>query len=308
MRRQILCLAVAFGCGSWLMPGTAAAQGAPDLILYNGHIVTVDARFSSAEAVAIADGRFFKVGRNAEVRALKTASTREIDLHGRTVVPGFIDAHAHYLTRVNTAQPSLEGLTSVQAIADAIARTARTTPAGQWIVTSPIGEGPDYFGLPESLAEKRWPTRVDLDRAAPNHPVYIPTPGTWPHPAVLNSVAMTLLGISAASPSEEGGVRIHKDPQSGEPTGLVDGLHFYNRSSPLLQKLQPLLPRPSSDATLAAMREAMTVAHTVGLTTVYRSAWHPALPARRAEAPVERQRTDHARGVLLRRRYQPATS
>jgi predicted amidohydrolase YtcJ len=143
----------------------APAQAAPavrmaDVVMFGGKIVTVDARFSTAEGVAIAGGRFVKVGTNAEVRAVAGPATRLVDLKGRTVVPGFIDTHPHAVGRGQREAPkvSVIGLTSVRAITQRIAEAVNVTPAGEWIVTSPIGEPPDHFNLPESLAEKRWHT------------------------------------------------------------------------------------------------------------------------------------------------------
>ena len=220
-------------------------QPAPvDLVFVNGNVMTVDREFSVAQAVAVSDGRFMRVGRNEEVRALAGQKTRIVDLKGQTVVPGFIDTHPHTFGRGGRGlrSPSLAGLGSVRAITEAVAREVRTTPPGQWIVTTPIGEPPDSFHLPESLEEKRWPTRTDLDVVAPANPVYIPI-GIWPYPVIFNGEALKALGITANEPPDAQGVRIERDPSSGEPTGLVRGMTFYNRS-PLWGKLQGMLPRP----------------------------------------------------------------
>lgn len=102
-----------------------------DVILYNGNVVTVDDDFSIAEAVAIGGGKFFKVGRNDGVRALAAPDTKEIDLKGKTVVPGFIDTHPHILhAGVGRATPSvpLMGLHSIEAIKKRIAEWVQRTP------------------------------------------------------------------------------------------------------------------------------------------------------------------------------------
>ena len=243
----------------------------------NGNVVTVDREFNVAQAVAVSNGRFVRVGRNEEVRALAGPQTRVVDLKGRTVVPGFIDTHPHTFGRAGRSlrSPSLVGLRSVSAIAEAVAREVSQTPPGQWIVTTPIGEPPDYFHLPESLEEKRWPTRADLDAVAPAHPVYIPI-GIWPYPVIFNGEALKALGITASEPPDGQGVRIERDPSSGEPTGLVRGMTFYNRS-PLWGKLQGMLPRPSPEMRREALRQAVYDNAAAGVTTIFES--HAAQPA-----------------------------
>jgi hypothetical protein len=247
-----------------------------DLLLVNGNVVTVDSEFSVAQAVAISDGRFVRVGRNPEVRALAGPDTRVVDLEGRTVVPGFIDTHSHTFRRGERGlrSPSLVGLGSVRAIVEAIGAEAARTPTGEWIVTTPIGEPPDYFHLPGSLEEQRWPTRADLDAAAPENPVYIPI-GIWPYPVIFNSEALSRLGITASGPEDDRHVRIHRDPSTGEPTGLIEGMIFY-LPSPLWGALQRMLPRPTPEQQRDAVRTALRENTAAGVTTIFES--HGAQP------------------------------
>ena len=191
------------------------------------------------------------------------------------MVPGFIDTHPHTFGRAGRGlrSPSLVGLRSVSAIAEAVAREVSKTPRGQWIVTTPIGEPPDSFHLPESLEEKRWPTRADLDEVAPDNPVYIPI-GIWPYPVIFNGEALKRLGVTASEPPDGHVVRIERDPSSGEPTGLVEGMTFYNRS-PLWGKLQAMLPRPSPEMRREALRQAVHDNAATGVTTIFES--HAAL-------------------------------
>jgi predicted amidohydrolase YtcJ len=122
-----------------------------------------------------------------------------------------------------------------------------------------------------ALDEKRWPTRADLDKVSPNNPVYIPTPLAWPHPAVLNSVALDLLGLTrdtSREPPNEPMVIIEKDA-SGEPTGLINGFSVYNRSSPLYRKLLAMLPRTPPDLQQEGVRRALAESLPAGLTTLY---------------------------------------
>src|SRR5207249_4543818 len=135
-----------------------------------------------------------------------------------------------------------------------------------WIMSTPIGVSPDFFHLPESLAEKRWPNRADLDKVSPRNPVCIPVSSYWPHPVVFNSVALSLLGVTRDTPNEPG-VRIDKD-RSGQPTGVIYGINRYVKSA-LQAKLQPMLPTPAPELQLDGMRRVFQQNMAVGLTAVY---------------------------------------
>jgi len=249
-----------------------------DTILYNGKILTVDKDFSIAEALAIAQGKFAKIGKNAEIRALADGDTTEIDLKGKTVVPGFIDTHPHLINagiRRATTLP-LTGLGSIQAIKKRILQKIGKIPRGEWIMTSPIGESPDYFGLPDTFDEKRWPTCWDLDEISSHNPVYIPTPVSWPNPAILNSYALELLGVTKGYVSEQHGVRILRDPETGEPNGQFHGLHLFNSLSPLYKKLQTLLPKPPLSVIIEGIKASMLDYNAAGITAGYEG--HSTLP------------------------------
>jgi predicted amidohydrolase YtcJ len=180
------------------LAGSAAIAGVtePGLILHNGNIHTVDAKQPHAEAIAIADDRFFAVGSNADVLALATARTKKVDLGGKTVVPGFIDAHTH------VAEPGLQHLRSVdcdlRSIADiqaAIRQRAGQTPRGAWVL------GFKYDDT--KTAEGRKLTRADLDAAAPEHPVFIEHRGG--HTAYVNSAALRAADVNDATQDPQGG-------------------------------------------------------------------------------------------------------
>ena len=173
-------------------------QTRAELILHHGNIFTIDDRQPKAEAVAIAGGRFFAVGSNDDVLNLKSAATRRIDLEGKTVVPGFIDAHTHlgysglrHLTRLDC------DLRSIDAIKDAIRAYARETPVGEWVA------GFKYDDT--KTAEGRALTRADLDEVAPEHPVFIEHRGS--HTAYVNSLALERAGIGEDTPDPQGGHR-----------------------------------------------------------------------------------------------------
>jgi len=252
--------------------GTARIAEAVDLILYNGKIVTVDKKFSIAEAVAINNGKFVKVGKNAEIRALAGPKTKKINLKGKMVTPGFIDSHPHLIhfgKRATEVVVNLEGLDSIAAIKQHIAERVQKTPPGQWIACTAVGTPPDYFHFPQQFKEKRWPTRWDLDEVAPNNPVFIGAPATYcPHPGIMNSYALKVMGVTKDTQDEPGGVRIRKDPQTGEPNGLLDEMHIYNLK-PFRIKLLRMLPQPTFEQMVGGVRNLMRKYNATGVTAVY---------------------------------------
>jgi predicted amidohydrolase YtcJ len=155
-------------------PPAAPLVRPADMILKNGRIVTVDAAFTVAQSIAIAGDRIIAVGADAVTAAHGGPATRVVDLKGKTVVPGLIDGHAHMdREALRNVFPSLGRVRSIGDIQDRIAELARGKQPGEWIVAMPIGDPPFYLDVPEILAEKRWPTRQELDAAAPDNPVYI---------------------------------------------------------------------------------------------------------------------------------------
>src|SRR5882672_5113513 len=202
-------------------PGARSA----DLVLKNGKIITVDRDFTIAQALAIAGDRIVAIGSDAAMAAHVAPSTRVIDLNGRTVMPGLIDGHAHMDREgLKSVYPSLGRARSIGDIQNRIAELARATPRGEWIVTMPIGDPPYYFDVPGILAEKRWPTRQELDAAAPDHPIFIrPIWGFWRHSlplvACANTEALKRAGITRDTVSPVASLKIETDA-GGEPTGV----------------------------------------------------------------------------------------
>ena len=193
--------------------GAAAAQAAavkPTLILYNATFHTMDPANPRAEAAAIADGRFLAVGRKDEVMNLAGAGVTRVDLGGKTVLPGFIDAHAH------TASSGLRllkdvncDLRSITAIQDAIRQRAAKTPPGEWIV--------GFLYDDTKTAEERPLTIVDLDAAAPKHPVIVGHRGG--HTAWVNTAALNRADVNDKTPNPKGGAFEHGP--GGKLTGRV---------------------------------------------------------------------------------------
>ena len=196
-----------------------------DLILTNGKIITVDPAFTIAQAIAIAGDRILAVGPDAAMAAMAGPATRIVDLKGKAVIPGITDGHAHMdREALRNVFPALGPVRSIRDIQDRIAELARAKQPGEWIVTMPIGDPPYYFDVPESLAEKRWPTRQELDAAAPENPVFIRSiwgywRGTFPLVSCANTEALRRAGITRDTVSPVDTVKIEKDA-NGDPTGV----------------------------------------------------------------------------------------
>jgi predicted amidohydrolase YtcJ len=186
-------------------------QEKPDLILHNGHVVTMNAADPVAEAVAISQGRFFAVGKNAEVMNLATPSVQKIDLEGRTVLPGFIDAHSHPaeagLSHLRMVDCDLRSISAIQA---ALRERAAKTPAGEWVLGFKYDDTKTTDARPLSIA--------DLDAAVADHPVHIEHRGG--HTVYANSLGLRKAGINEKTPDPPGG-KIEHDPATGKLSGRV---------------------------------------------------------------------------------------
>ena len=174
-------------------------QREAEIILYNGNIVTMG-KNPRAQAVAIIDGKFFAVGDNKEILSLATGRTKKIDLGGKTVVPGFIDAHSHpgssglsHLREVDC------DLRSIKEIQDAIYKRASETPKGNWVLGFKYDDTKTRDGRIINLS--------DLDLAAPEHPVRISHRGG--HTMYVNSMAMKMAGVEETTPDPQGGMFDH---------------------------------------------------------------------------------------------------
>jgi predicted amidohydrolase YtcJ len=191
----------------------AQAQ-APDKVLVNGKIITVDGTFTIAQALAIRGQRIVAVGTTAEIERLKGPATQTIDLRGRAVIPGLIDNHSHWIRAAEHwhQEMRLDGITSrAQAIKMLTERVAAARP-GEWIVALG-GWSEEQF-----TDEPRGFPLAELDRIAPNNPVVLQA--VYNH-SYLNNAAMKLAKIDEKTPNPPGG-SIEKDA-SGRPTGVVRG-------------------------------------------------------------------------------------
>ncbi len=184
-----------------------------DLILKNANVITVDPGQPTAELVASKGDKILLVGSNEGLRWIRGAKTKVIDCHGKTVVPGFNDAHCHifsFLRKLLSIDLSPSSVSSISDIKAAISQKAQNTPAGQWLT------GTDYSDF--YLAEKRHPTRWNIDEVAPRHPVVLSHRSL--HACVLNSLALSLAGITKETTEPRGGL-IDRDLNTGEPTGIL---------------------------------------------------------------------------------------
>jgi predicted amidohydrolase YtcJ len=208
----------------------------PHIVLYNGNVITIDSARPRAQAVAIWGDRFLDIGTNENILALANSRTTRVDLAGRTVVPGFIDAHTHpayagirHLTRVDC---DLRSIAEIQA---ALRARARSTPSGEWVLGFKYDDTKTREGRPI--------TRTDLDTAVPGHAVLIEHRGG--HTAYLNSAGFKKAGVTETTPDPDGG-HFDRDPGTGKLTGRVA-----ERAKDLVEKAIP------SSFTPAQLREGV---------------------------------------------------
>lgn len=225
-------------------------HAAPALILHHGKVITVDKNFSIAEAIAIeADGRIAAVGSNDEVLALKNDATQQLDLAGKTVLPGLMDSHVHpgaAMTEFDHEIPTMETIADVLAY---VSGRVKVSQSGELISVRQI--------FITRLEEKRYPTRAELDRIAPNNPVVF---STGPD-SMLNSLALKLGGYSRDYKVPAGSAGKMEVDANGEPTGLLRSLS-HNVKAPTSAK------SPMAEDTYRRTVELFKDYNAVGLTTV----------------------------------------
>jgi predicted amidohydrolase YtcJ len=252
----LVCLAV------FLAPITARCQPA-ETIYHGGTIRTMCAAQPVAEALAVAGGSIVGVGRLADMKALADGNTQFVDLGGTALLPGFIDTHSHfwsaleYLTQANCWSPPAG---DCRTVADVIGRLReikqrRRLDAGQFVV----GFGCD----PDLLAEKRMPTRQELEGAFPDNPVILLHVSG--HGAMLDGKALDRFAIGPDTPVPPGGV-MTKDPA----TGALSGLLFETAFLPVFARM----PAPPAEDLLALVPQAVGVYAAAGITTAQEGATH----------------------------------
>lgn len=224
-----------------------------DLVITGGRVVTVNPRDEVAEAVAVWGGRIAAVGTARDLVGLIGPRTEVLRLRGETVLPGFIDPHNHFmlyglwLDGVDCKSPLNR---TVDDILGRVREKAASTPSGSWIVG---------FGVEDSgLEERRFPTRDELDRAAPGHPVYLKHRSG--HAAVANSLALDAAGITDQTPQPPGG---HMDRDAtGRLTGVL-------REKSAAAPIEKILPVPTRDRMKEGVITAGRLYASAGITSVH---------------------------------------
>ncbi|MDR3218737.1 MAG: amidohydrolase [Dysgonamonadaceae bacterium] len=193
-----------------LLMSCSSDTGKADTIFMNGNIYTVDKHFSKVSIIALKQDKILYVGDDAEaVEKMKGKQTQVVDLKGKTIIPGLIDSHLHYMD-LGESLMQIDIYEKPKAdILQALAAEVKKTQPGDWIV----GSGWSHEVWPNA----QWPTKEDLDAVAPDHPVYLIRKDG--HSAWVNSKALEIAQITAATPDPQGGEIIRN--ASGEPSGVL---------------------------------------------------------------------------------------
>ncbi len=247
-----LCLLAVFACtllNGHIVRADDAAGDAADLIIHHAKVLTVDKQFRVAEAIAVKGDRVAAVGDNKTILKLKGAKTRVLDGHGQSVLPGLYDSHVHPLGAATSelVEP-LPNLKSLEDVFAHIRKKARETPAGEWIVLR--------FAFPTRLKEARFPTKAELDRAAPDHPVlYNAGPAS-----MVNTKALAVSGITRDTRNPRAGV-IVRDPVTREATGMI------RNAEGMLKGVPPSI-KASTAGRRTAVKKLFALYNAQGITSV----------------------------------------
>lgn len=262
-----------------LMAGSANAQSCKpaDIVLKNGNIYTVNENQPKAEAVAILDSKIVYVGDNIGVERYACGNANVIDLEGKPVYPGLIDAHGH-LSGVGFREVNLnlQGINSLAETIDAVKAYADANPDLPWVT----GRG----WIEKVWPENRFPSRQDLDAIVPDRPVYLGRADG--HAAVINTKAIEMAGITGTTEAPNGGA-INLD-ENGEPTGML--------IDKAMNLVRPLIPPVSREQNKEALRAATERNVSLGWTSFHN--------AGSTYSELEQMRELRAEGKLLHRVYQ----
>ncbi len=272
-------------CLVWTIVAASQSKTVADLIITHANVWTVDEAHPKAQAVAVFGDRIIAVGSNAEVEALRGPNTRVIDAGGKLLLPGFNDAHVHFVSgglQLDSVQ--LNDVTGKEEFVRRVAERAKKTPKGEWI------QGGDWD-------ETKWPgsvlpTKEWIDSVTPDNPVFLSRYDG--HSSLANSAALKLAGVNAQTSDPPGGV-IVRDAQ-GNPTGDLK-----DAATDLVYKV---IPPPSHDQVMRAVRRALEHAASVGVTSVQNmdpdyadiAAYAELLQSRRTHDSDLRRAVNHAGG------------
>lgn len=228
----------------------------PDRIYLNAQIVTMDSRCPYGQALATDRGRILDVGAQDRILAMAGKSTEILDMGGRTILPGLIDAHSHFMHAglydaflVNLKSPPLGRIKTMDDLIHKLRLVAVSTPGADWILG---------YGYDDTLLEdKRHPNATDLDRASAEHPIFISHVSG--HLAALNTMALKRCGIDQNTQDPFGG-KIRRDARSDRPNGILDG-------EPAIQIAAPNLPDWSAENWLKAVERASEMYASKGVTS-----------------------------------------
>ena len=259
----------------------------PDTVFFNGKVRTFAPGTPMVQAVACSGGRIVAVGASDEILRLCGADTRDVNLKGRTVIPGLTDAHVHLADKGLADRELVDvrdfygPVSNIDVVLTRLSKKAAETPAGDWVVAqgSPMQ---DY-----RMKDKRFPDRVDLDAAVPVHPTSV---SFGAHVTVANSRGLTLAGIDRDTPDPAGGA-IQRDSNTGEPTGIL-----HERAQHIVSAVIP-----DFDATQRKLGIAYAVQQSLerGVTTIHDIVKDPA--AVRAYQELKAEGGLHMRSSLLLR-------
>jgi len=260
-------LTASLSIGLWIgSAGSPMAIEEPliaDLVVISANIITVDGRNPRADALAVRDGKFVSVASEADIRSLIGPNTEIIDARGRTVVPGFIDAHMHprptypVTSRLGRADLSPDNVQTMQDVVAALAQKAAITPAGEWVV------GTRY----QDTKLGRHPNRSDLDQASTAHPIYITHSSG--HVSAVNSIALEMAAINSTTADPPGG-GFERDDQ-GDPTGVV-----WENAIGAILKAGPPLPEATRDERAQGIERTFEAFLSAGITSVVDAGSGPA--------------------------------
>ncbi|OKL38588.1 amidohydrolase [Pontibacter flavimaris] len=249
MTKHLRTLSAALLLGGTLLGSCTSTQTgseAADLVVYNGNVYTVNENFDKAEAFAVKDGKILAVGTSEEIRGMYTAA-EELDAEGKTIYPGFIDAHAHFYSYGLSLQSAdLVGTESFEEVVQKVTEQREKFPAAEWI----IGRGWDQNDWPV----KEFPTKDTLDLLFPDTPVLLTRIDG--HAALANQKALDLAGVTPQTKMVGGLVEV----ENGKMTGiLVDNA---------IDRVSSKIPAPTEEESREALKIAEANTFAVGLTTV----------------------------------------
>src|SRR5437588_1962185 len=253
MRAKIAIAACLLGLATSLPARSARGSrpaGPADIVITNAKVYTVNVAQPWAEAIAIRGAKISAVGNKKEIEAQRGPNTHVLDAHQHLVLPGFIDSHIHFMEgSVLLSQIHLDDTKNLAEIQTAVKQYAVAHPEAKWI----LGRGWNYA----EFGERALPDRKDLDAVVSDRPALLE--GSDGHTYWANTKALEIAGITKSTPNPVNG-EIVRDPITGEATGAL--------KEAAADAVMKVIPQPTTQQRLAALRQAMALANQVGLTQV----------------------------------------